>query len=526
MTSAVGRPQRQAQQLVAGDGGAQRGGVVAQLADLGGRLVDEAQLRRRRADGAAAEQRVGGRAASSKGLDAGGRQVEAVAAHEQVQPGGVAAAHLEAVEGRQRHLDRRARLDGRGAGAGAGELADEPGGAEAVALDGPGRVLDPQQRGVGGLEGGALDGRRRRARASMAATARQTPSTAASRPADEVGRAEQGAHAGHAAQERVGLPRGRRRRRRGARGRRRRLASREAASSTRSRTSSGLGWLPVERRRTTAMMPHMDRARLPLVRDVLIGAPALEGRSSLRAASTAATRRPATSAAWASVVASTMTRTSGSVPLGRSSTRPPSPSSASAAATSARRPRSSRSSGRWARRTLRSTCGSRSITDAELGERPAGAGDDVGEVDAGEQPVAGGGEVALDDVARLLAAERAAAGLHRLEHVAVADGGVDDGHAVRGHRQAEPEVGHHRDDDGVVRQRAPRSRRSRASTARIWSPSTTAPAASTAMHRSASPSRARPRSAPRSTHGSCRRRLGVRGPAAVVDVRCRRAGRR
>ena len=40
----------------------------------------------------------------------------------------------------------------------------------------------------------------------------------------------------------------------------------------------------------------------------------------------------------------------------------------------------------------------------------------------GDQPVAGGGVVAEDDVAGLLAAEIVAVGAHALDHVAVADG--------------------------------------------------------------------------------------------------------
>ena len=58
VTLGVGRAQGEAQQLVVGDGGAEGPGVVAQLADLGRRLVDEAEVAAGRADGAAAEQGV------------------------------------------------------------------------------------------------------------------------------------------------------------------------------------------------------------------------------------------------------------------------------------------------------------------------------------------------------------------------------------------------------------------------------------------------------------------------------------
>ena len=55
----LGLRQREAQQVVAGDRGAQRPGVVAELADLGGRLVDEAEALTGDAHRAVLEQRVG-----------------------------------------------------------------------------------------------------------------------------------------------------------------------------------------------------------------------------------------------------------------------------------------------------------------------------------------------------------------------------------------------------------------------------------------------------------------------------------
>ena len=65
----------------------------------------------------------------------------------------------------------------------------------------------------------------------------------------------------------------------------------------------------------------------------------------------------------------------------------------------------------------------------------------------------------------------------------------------------------------------------RASTARIWSPSITSPAASTARQRSASPSCAIPASAPCLGHGRAQG-LQVGGATAVVDVLARQARRR
>ena len=82
--------------------------------------------------------------------------------------------------------------------------------------------------------------------------------------------------------------------------------------------------------------------------------------------------------------------------------------------------------------------------------------------------------------------------------------------------------------------RTPRSRRSRARTPRTWSPSTTCPRASTAISRSASPSRANPTSAPRAVdrrgERGRRRRPGldvdVHAVGLVVDDLDRRPGRR
>ena len=98
--------------------------------------------------------------------------------------------------------------------------------------------------------------------------------------------------------------------------------------------------------------------------------------------------------------ASTMTRTSGSVPLGRSSTRPAPPSVGSAVGDrppqrrSAQRPRPGRP------RDVAQDLGQpRHGRARELGQRPARAGDDVEQLQPGEQAVAGGGQVAEDDVA-------------------------------------------------------------------------------------------------------------------------------
>jgi hypothetical protein len=109
-TAVVGR-ERQAQQVVRADRVAQHPGVVAQLTDLGRGLVDEAQAAVDHPHRARAEQRIGRPLAQHLG-DRGAREVEAVVAHEDVDPGRVAAPDLQAVDGGQGLLDRGVALGG------------------------------------------------------------------------------------------------------------------------------------------------------------------------------------------------------------------------------------------------------------------------------------------------------------------------------------------------------------------------------------------------------------------------------
>ena len=104
--------QREVQQRVVADRGAQHRGVVAELPDLGRGLVDERELVAGGAHRARSEQRVG-RPHLDETPDGRLVEVEPVVAHEEVQPGRVAAAHLEAVDGRERDLHREERLDAR-----------------------------------------------------------------------------------------------------------------------------------------------------------------------------------------------------------------------------------------------------------------------------------------------------------------------------------------------------------------------------------------------------------------------------
>ena len=66
----------------------------------------------------------------------------------------------------------------------------------------------------------------------------------------------------------------------------------------------------------------------------------------------------------------------------------------------------------------------------QLGQGRARAAHEVEQQDAGEHAVAGGGQLAEHDVARLLAAEGEPVGVERLEDVAVADLGLAHGDAA------------------------------------------------------------------------------------------------
>ena len=99
----VGMRQSEAQQVVAGNRGAKGASVVAELADLGSCLVHEAEAVTGDAHRAVLEQRIGV-AFEQHPLQRRVRHRQAVVPHEQVQPGRVAAAHLESIERRQRLL--------------------------------------------------------------------------------------------------------------------------------------------------------------------------------------------------------------------------------------------------------------------------------------------------------------------------------------------------------------------------------------------------------------------------------------
>ena len=139
------------QQVVGADRGAQRRGVVAQLPDLGRGLVDHDQDTVTESDRSVGERHAGALLEGSAHGRVG--RVQPVAGQLNLQPGGVAAADLEAVERRQRLVEaERYRDPGLGAAVGVESRSQEPvdlaDGTEPVLADGPQRVLAGEQRGV------------------------------------------------------------------------------------------------------------------------------------------------------------------------------------------------------------------------------------------------------------------------------------------------------------------------------------------------------------------------------------------
>ena len=147
--------------------------------------------------------------------------------------------------------------------------------------------------------------------------------------------------------------------------------------------------------------------------------------------------------------ASARTRTTGSVPDGRTSTRPLEPSSALSlsdssriACVSSRRATATLRSDLWEARHHRGGIRQRAAVERATEQKP------------GREPVAGRVVSEPDDVARLLAAEQASFPAERLGDVPVADRCRDDANAVLLHERVEAEVRHdgHRDDVDAERE--------------------------------------------------------------------------
>ena len=175
-----------------------------------------------------------------------------------------------------------------------------------------------------------------------------------------------------------------------------------------------------------------------------------------RAASTTPASWAATASAWASSRASTMTRTSGSVPLGRSRTLPV--VAQLGLGLDHRLPHLGAVG-----QALGSGDGDvdQALGDPldqagrQVGQRAPGPQDQVGQRDSGQDAVTGGRAGPEDDVPRLLATEAEAVGVERGQHVAVPHVGLAHRDAAGLHGQPEAEVGHDGDDHGVAGQVAP-----------------------------------------------------------------------
>ena len=209
-----------------------------------------------------------------------------------------------------------------------------------------------------------------------------------------------------------------------------------------------------------------------------------------------------------------MTRSAGSVPDGRTRTRPP-PSEPRLGV--ADRPLDRRIAlplvlvaGLHGALLL----GQQRDPRGELGERPAGPGHHPEHLERGDDPVAGGRVLEDDHVAALLAAEAGARDLHALEDVLVADRRPDHLAAGRLDGRLEAAVRQDRDDESPLRA----ARRARADRGRGCP--------GPGRRRRSGPPR-RPRSAGRRRRrGRTRRRRPARGrPRRATPARSRRTGR-
>jgi uncharacterized protein len=154
------------------------------------------------AHGAGAEQGVASLVQQAR--ERGILEIEPVIMDEEVEPGGVAAAHLEPVERRQRDLHRSERLDRAGREVRATEIGDGARRAQPVVAHRPYRVLEPHGGGVHVFE---LDGRqigRVRVQRRLHTVGRELQLLDVMLDAHEQGAvAEEGPHARRALQERV-----------------------------------------------------------------------------------------------------------------------------------------------------------------------------------------------------------------------------------------------------------------------------------------------------------------------------------
>ena len=198
--------QRLAQEGVLLDLGPQRAGVVAELADLGRRLVHDRQRRTDEARRPGLEQRIAA-AAGQCGGDVRIGCLELVVPHEDVHAGRVAAAHLHAVDRRQRLLDGQVAGEGGRAGVAPGQVGDGVGRAQSVAAQLPQHVeqLDRGCAAALQLVGVGVDIRRREGGVDLGGVGVELVEAAGDRT-DELPVVGQGEHPRRAAQQQVDAP--------------------------------------------------------------------------------------------------------------------------------------------------------------------------------------------------------------------------------------------------------------------------------------------------------------------------------
>ena len=317
------------QQRVVADRGAQHGGVVAELADLGRGLVDERELRRRwrapspsRTAGRRRAPRRSRPTAGSARSRPWSRTRRWRPAESRPRTSSRSMAESATCTERNASMAATRRI-------GTGERRDLAGGAQPVAADGPHGVAGPDQRGVDGLraspaiEAGAeavVELALERVEAAPVSCSTRSAMTQRGR-----GSASSARTPGHARAARVD--------------RLDRVAAATACSRLGERSpsppSAATARSSDPARAPRRRAPGASRAderprRCRTWEERLRGGPGRTGPRRARPAPPAGRRR---SAAASASVASTITRTTGSVPDGRTSTRPSSPSSSSTSRT-------------------------------------------------------------------------------------------------------------------------------------------------------------------------------------------------
>ncbi len=427
----------------------QDGGVVAQLTDLGRGLVHEAQQSVDDTHGAVTEQGVV--SAVESGHHGRIVEVEPVVAHHHVQAGAVATADLETIEGRERVLDGQHGGQLGGGRVGTAQIGHGPGGAEAVATDGPRRVLQPDDGGVERFERAAG----RPTGVEFGLEPNDLPVDGAELLTDASGQQlvlEQRLHAGEAAQQSID---------------RLQQAGRLVEGLV---LGTGLGQDSARRLEElldlvgggdrTGGFGADDRDDAAHEPNSLLGPGGAPDQSTSAAAGPGGG-----SGAGPHELGEPLGHVLRGVgPFGldhhpdeglgprRTDQYPTVLAQLGLDLGHGVIQEVQVGGGRTRRARSRSTCGRRRMaSSASCGEGHSSAVDHIEQLHRGQQPVARGGQVAEDHVAGLLAAERPAALVEGLEHVAIADRWcrrtVD---VVLGHPEPEPEVGHHGDHHGVV----------------------------------------------------------------------------